>query len=265
MRSEMLKNLLLIAIAERSADGGFSYIDGKDAAEKLGLSWRSGHLRIMADDLESRGLIQLRKVIGGDPDFVHAQITQTGIEESERLLDQDIELQHEYEELRNRAPTVGSLRDAAGKPFVLDSSSLAGDPTAGTAISAVSSQGQDYDAAHQGSIQNAVTDSVPASDRVVRLDHNRPETQKLLVSLDDAIHALDGVNDDLPMEVVQRIFELKAGRAYLESPQVDLSIVEATIVRSLRDLCARTINNAVDIAINAALAAVMLFFFGVTL
>lgn len=107
--------------------------------------------------------------------------------------------------------------------------------------------------------------TAPASDRVVKLDHNRPETKNLLVTLDDALRALEGVNDELPAEVIQHIFELKAGRVYLESPQVDLSIVETTLIRALRELGARTINNAADIAIQAALAAVMLYFFGVVL
>jgi hypothetical protein len=108
---------------------------------------------------------------------------------------------------------------------------------------------------------------VPASDRIVPLDHNSREVREIVVTIDDAIRELDGINDQssIDKETLQHIFELKAGRAYLEGPQVDLSIVEKTLVHGLRQLATRTFNNSVDIAINAALAAVLLFFFGIML
>ena len=143
----------------------------------------------------------------------------------------------------------------------------------GTAVHQIAVLGADWLAESlrnikAGSGTNSATNTgVPASDRTVTLDHNARDVREVLVTLDDAIRELDGINDReaIDNETLQHIFELKAGRAYLEAPQVDLSIIEATVVHGLRSLAARTLNNSVDMAINAALAAVLLFFFGITL
>ncbi len=111
------------------------------------------------------------------------------------------------------------------------------------------------------------SDFAPASDRVVQLDHNSRQVRELLVTLDDAIRELDGMNDrsTIDSDTLQRIFELKAGRAYLEGPQVDLSVVERILVAALRNLAKRTFSISVDTAIKAALAATVLYFFGAAL
>lgn len=107
---------------------------------------------------------------------------------------------------------------------------------------------------------NSENNAAPASDRVVRLDHNSNQLREVIVTVDNAIRAIEGLNEELDVETAQRVIEVVAGRKLLEGPQVDLMFVEALLVGGLRYLAAKTISISVDTAIKAALAAVLLYF-----
>jgi hypothetical protein len=77
---------------------------------------------------------------------------------------------------------------------------------------------------------------VPASDRIVAIDHNSPVQAEVEQKIEELIEAVRRDNDfpGAPEEKEQVIAELSAGRKLLEAAQARLSSIRATLEPSLR-------------------------------
>lgn len=100
----------------------------------------------------------------------------------------------------------------------------------------------------------------PASDRYVRLDHNAQAYKHAIVTLDEAIKHLQGINEELDEDTAAKIVEISAGRRLLEGTQVNFEYVEKLVLKGLGHLATKVFNAAVDAAIKTALAAVRALF-----
>jgi len=103
--------------------------------------------------------------------------------------------------------------------------------------------------------------SVPAADRVVPLDHNKPEYQDAVESLDRLIKTLKESNDYADIvEKGQRIAEVSAARRLLDAALVRIE----PLVSLLRPIVIQFANELKDklvtIAVSAAVAALIALF-----
>ena len=97
--------------------------------------------------------------------------------------------------------------------------------------------------------------TAPASDRVVDLDHNAPEYDKLIQALGDVEQALSQSNDyDDQIDKEQRIAEISAGRELLKATRARAEALIAVIFRALSYLAKKFVDVAIGIAATAALA-----------
>lgn len=79
--------------------------------------------------------------------------------------------------------------------------------------------------------------AVPAADRVVTLDHNKPEyaeTVEALRKVEDAVRETNDYDDLADKE--QRIAEIKAGRGLLQAARVRVEALVAVLYRGLKYL-----------------------------
>lgn len=81
---------------------------------------------------------------------------------------------------------------------------------------------------------------VPASDRIVTINHNSPDFHELIDALDDVQRSLKSVNDyDDPEEKEQVAAEIEAGRKLLDAPRARALAVAATLGTALGFLAVR--------------------------
>lgn len=101
-------------------------------------------------------------------------------------------------------------------------------------------------------------DLVPASDRIVRLDHNQPGYEETLRSIEDTSTALIGDNSIGPEDRERIKFELESGMLLLKGQTVRMAAVEAVLISSLKWLAKAFGGAALGIAAEDALQAVLL-------
>jgi hypothetical protein len=100
--------------------------------------------------------------------------------------------------------------------------------------------------------------AVPASDRVVRLDHNSAAYLEADAELTEAIAALRANNAyraSDPEDYEQRLAELEGGQRLLKAPQTRLDAITAVLVRSLQWLAVKLADTVVGKVIEKALTA----------
>lgn len=99
---------------------------------------------------------------------------------------------------------------------------------------------------------------IPASDRVVAIDHNTPAYRNLADSLDTIEQAASGSNElamQHPEERERIVAELGAARRLLTAARARVDAVISVLVPALKWLSAMVRDTAVQIAITAAIAA----------
>jgi hypothetical protein len=98
-------------------------------------------------------------------------------------------------------------------------------------------------------------DAIPAADRYVTLDHNSPTYRNADESLKNALDAVRSSNDYPDLEdKEQRIAELSAGRALLQSARVRVAAVTAFLLPTLKYLAKKFADVAIGIIATGAIA-----------
>ncbi|WP_141245450.1 hypothetical protein [Mesorhizobium sp. WSM3864] len=97
----------------------------------------------------------------------------------------------------------------------------------------------------------------PASDRIVRIDHNRPEYVETVAAIEDAENAAVASNEIDPEERDRIKFELNAGIILLKAQSVRQSAIEAVLVRALKWLAENFAGAALGVVADQALQAVL--------
>jgi hypothetical protein len=101
-------------------------------------------------------------------------------------------------------------------------------------------------------------EEVPASDRIVSINHNQPAYGKTLGSIEETADALIGDNTIRPEDRERIKFELDAGILLLKGKSARLDAIEAVLLRALRWLASKFAGAALGIAAEHALKAVIL-------
>jgi hypothetical protein len=103
-------------------------------------------------------------------------------------------------------------------------------------------------------VGNLQADEIPASDRVVRLDHNSQEYKKTVEALDKLEEALKGDNEfPDPEEKEQRIAEVSAMKRLLQAVRVSVEKVKALGISTAVRLGAAIYSEAIKQAASAVL------------
>lgn len=100
-------------------------------------------------------------------------------------------------------------------------------------------------------------EAVPASDRIVRLDHNQPDYLATIAAIERAESAAVVSNEILPEDRERIKFELDAGILLLKASSARVEAIEAVLIRALRWLSANFTGAALGIAAEDALQAVL--------
>ncbi|GEO18372.1 hypothetical protein [Microvirga aerophila] len=74
---------------------------------------------------------------------------------------------------------------------------------------------------------------VPASDRIVTINHNAPDFRELIDALDNVQQALRAINGGEPDEKGQLSAEIEAGRKLLDAPRTRIQALTATVGSAL--------------------------------
>lgn len=99
--------------------------------------------------------------------------------------------------------------------------------------------------------------AVPASDRIVRLDHNHPDYLATINAIESTESASIASNEILPEDRERIKFELDAGILLLKATSARVDAIEAVLVRTLRWLSAHFTGAALGIAAENALQIVL--------
>ncbi len=78
---------------------------------------------------------------------------------------------------------------------------------------------------------------IPASDRVVKIDHNLPEYREIVEKIDSVTFTAKTNNllkSDYPEESEQRVAELEAGRRLLDAPQANPRLIKELLINALK-------------------------------
>jgi cell division protein ZapA (FtsZ GTPase activity inhibitor) len=100
--------------------------------------------------------------------------------------------------------------------------------------------------------------SVPASDRIVTVDHNQPNYAETIAALERLIEVISEnnhyrENDEADQE--RRVFELEAGRRLLDSRWISVATVRATLWGTLAYLASKFMNAPIGEAASLAWSA----------
>ncbi|TPJ77182.1 MULTISPECIES: hypothetical protein [unclassified Mesorhizobium] len=98
---------------------------------------------------------------------------------------------------------------------------------------------------------------VPASDRIVHLDHNKPEYTATLEAIEAAHDAALASNEIDPDDRDRVKFELDAGILLIKASSVRLAAIEAVLIHALKWLVAGFAGNALAHVAEQALQAVL--------
>jgi hypothetical protein len=96
---------------------------------------------------------------------------------------------------------------------------------------------------------------VPASDRLVRLDHNNPDYQQAIDNLDETLEALRGFNDFLDEEEkTTHLAEVNAMRRIFDAFAIRPDVIVSLIKNGLKMLADKFVSTAIAKAASAAFA-----------
>jgi hypothetical protein len=111
MKTREFREKLLVALVLTAKRNGLDgLIEPATAADNFGLVREPGQLRMLVNDLENSGFLEVHHYLGGgDEGGMHAQVTSRGVESAEDLL----------EEHPDYAPFAGEV-PAAGRYVSLD-------------------------------------------------------------------------------------------------------------------------------------------------
>jgi hypothetical protein len=104
----------------------------------------------------------------------------------------------------------------------------------------------------------AESTAVPASDRIVRLDHNSPaylEADSKLSAMVAAVRANNEYAVTEPEDYEQTLAELESGQRLLKAPQVRLNAISTVLIDSLKKLAAKFGDAMLGALATVALAA----------
>jgi hypothetical protein len=99
---------------------------------------------------------------------------------------------------------------------------------------------------------------IPASDRVVPVDHNSPEYQQVdtnLATLEEHLRGSNSLAEDSPSERDQVLAELSATRRLLKAAQVRIGLLKQLLTPAVQWIAKKSAEHTVGIAITALLAA----------
>jgi hypothetical protein len=103
--------------------------------------------------------------------------------------------------------------------------------------------------------------SIPASDRVVSLDHNKPEYQEAVESLDRLVKTIKESNDYADIEErEQRIAEVSAARLLMDAVRVRIEPLVSLLRPIVIQFATELKDNLVAIAVTATVAALTALF-----
>lgn len=100
--------------------------------------------------------------------------------------------------------------------------------------------------------------SIPASDRIVTIDHNSKDFITIRKDFDAVETAVAQSNSLENREMIQA--ELAAGKAVIEAPKARRSIVKSVVIAPLKYLSKAVADNALSISITALLTAIAAYF-----
>lgn len=105
MNSREFRERVLISLYRRAVKEGVQeFYDPEEVCREAGLRWRSGQLRIVVVTLEQRGLVSLSQTSdGGDDGGMDIRLTQSGLEEAEDLIEQNVEYEEDEDETYSAA------------------------------------------------------------------------------------------------------------------------------------------------------------------
>lgn len=195
----------------------------KELADENELSYRDGWIKEFEKFLGDHGYAMVRGVMGGD-DRCGAQINADGLAYAEELID----------ELQNGVGT-GDYE----VPFTFE---LAG---------------------HDETIadkEGVPITAIPASDRMVSLDHNSETYKGAVGAIDQVITAVSGDNEygaSAPEEKAALVGALRAGRSLLDAVEVKVAAVQATLLPALQYVADNFAKGAVAALGAVAVAAVL--------
>jgi len=98
---------------------------------------------------------------------------------------------------------------------------------------------------------------IPASDRIVPVDHNSPAYQQVdtnLATLEEHLRVSNSLAENSPSEHDQALAELSASRRLLKAVQVRIELLKQLLLPALRWIAKKSGEIAVGIAITAVLA-----------
>lgn len=101
-------------------------------------------------------------------------------------------------------------------------------------------------------------EAIPASDRIVTIDHNSKDFVKIRHDFDAVVTAVAQSNSLENREMIQA--ELAAGKTVLEAPKARRSIVKTVVIAPLKFLSKAVANTTLSVLITALLAAIAAFF-----
>jgi hypothetical protein len=105
------------------------------------------------------------------------------------------------------------------------------------------------------------THLIPASDRVVALDHNNPLYREMITAIERveiAVRETNDLSEDIDRE--RALAELNAGLTLLQAPSVRVSPVRAMLMPTLRLIATCAGSLALGVLGNAAWSAIQAYF-----
>lgn len=106
-------------------------------------------------------------------------------------------------------------------------------------------------------VDKPLSGDVPASDRIVRIDHNQLAYTETISAISNTADALVGDNAIGPEDRDRIKFELDSGMLLLQAETVRVGAIEAVLIQALRWLSANFAGAALGIAAERALLAVL--------
>lgn len=100
---------------------------------------------------------------------------------------------------------------------------------------------------------------VPASDRIVSRDDNKPKIEKLEKNIDELLQdIIDGRQNDIDPEIEEAIIKIKSGRELIKGSEIKSLAVSMTLIEGLQKLSGRIrhiLDTAEEVAFNLATEA----------
>jgi hypothetical protein len=104
---------------------------------------------------------------------------------------------------------------------------------------------------------------VPASDRVVKINHNAPEYQKIVAGIETVTAAAkknNSLKSAYPEDFEQRIAELEAGKRLIDAPQANAQLVYSSLTKALKWILEKIVDNVVAATITPLLLLIAAYF-----